>query len=111
MKSYLELKYTLKLIDKLDSEIAEIESRLKRIMDEIASPILLVPSIVYCIWAIIHTEIRTFSRFESPDKLLGYVNMSPLALLAQPNEIKFGSRHLYSIPIKVNRHLPMQCNI
>ncbi len=41
----LELKHTLRLIGELDSEIAEIESEIKRIMDQISSPILTIPGI------------------------------------------------------------------
>ena len=73
----LELKHTLRLIRELDSEIAEIESEIKRIMDEINSPILTIPGISYRMGAMILAEIGDFSRFDSPDKILAYAGASP----------------------------------
>ena len=46
----LELKHTIKLIQKLDSEIKEIEAAIKSIMDKINSPILSIPGISYRMW-------------------------------------------------------------
>ena len=73
----LELKHTIKLIRELDLEIAEIENEIKRIMDEMNSPILTIPGISYRMGAMIIAEIGDFSRFDSPDKILAYAGMSP----------------------------------
>ena len=73
----LELRHTLRLIGELDSEISEIESEIKRIMDQISSPILTIPGISYRMGAMILAEIGDFSRFSSADKLLAYAGMSP----------------------------------
>ena len=73
----LELKHTLRLIGELDSEITEIESEIKRIMDQISSPILTIPGIGYRMGAMILAEIGDFSRFDSPDKILAYAGASP----------------------------------
>lgn len=73
----LELKHTLRLIGELDSEITEIESEIKRIMDQISSPILTIPGIGYRMGAMIPAEIGDFSRFDSPDKILAYAGASP----------------------------------
>ena len=73
----LELRHTLKLIRELDSEISEIESEIKRIMDQISSPILTIPGISYRMGAMILAEIGDFSRFDSPDKILAYAGASP----------------------------------
>ncbi|MGI6501310.1 MAG: IS110 family transposase [Anaerostipes sp.] len=73
----LELKHTIKLIQELTSEIDEIESEIKTIMDEINSPILSIPGISYRMGAMIIAEIGDFSRFDSPDKILAYAGMSP----------------------------------
>src|SRR5699024_1693335 len=73
----LELKHTIKLIQELTSKIDEIESEIKRIMDEIESPILTIPGISYRMGAMILAEIGDFSRFDSPDKILAYAGMSP----------------------------------
>ena len=73
----MELRHTLKLIGELDSEISEIESEIKRIMDQISSPILTIPGISYRMGAMILAEIGDFSRFDSPDKILAYAGISP----------------------------------
>lgn len=73
----LELRHTLRLVSELDSEIAEIESEIKRIMDQIDSPILTIPGIGYRMGAMILAEIGDFSRFDSPDKILAYAGASP----------------------------------
>lgn len=73
----LELRHTLRLIGELDSEITEIESEIKRIMDQISSPILTIPGIGYRMGAMILAEIGDFSRFDSPDKILAYAGVSP----------------------------------
>ena len=73
----LELKHTITLIQELTSEIDEIETEIKSIMDEINSPILTIPGISYKMGAMILAEIGDFSRFDSPDKILAYAGMSP----------------------------------
>lgn len=73
----LELKHTIKLIQELNSEIDEIESEIKIIMDEINSPILSIPGINYRMGAMIVAEIGDFERFDSPDKILAYAGLSP----------------------------------
>jgi len=73
----LELKHTIRLIQELDSEIDEIESEIRFIMDEINSPILSIPGISYRMGAMIIAEIGDFKRFDSPDKILAYAGLSP----------------------------------
>ena len=73
----LELKHTIRLIAELDSEIEEIETQIKQIMDSLSSPILSIPGITYRMGAMIIAEIGDFSRFDSPDKILAYAGLSP----------------------------------
>lgn len=73
----LELKHTIRLIRELDSEINEIESAIKNVMDQINSPILTIPGISYRMGAMILAEIGDFSNFDSPDKILAYAGLSP----------------------------------
>lgn len=73
----LELKHTIRLLKELDSEINEIESQIKSIMDVINSPILSIPGISYRMGAMIIAEIGDFSYFNSPDKILAYAGLSP----------------------------------
>ena len=73
----LELSHTINLINILSNEINEIEAEIKRIMDEISSPILSIPGISYRMGAMILAEIGDFDRFSSPDQILAYAGMSP----------------------------------
>lgn len=73
----LELRHTIALIRILDTEIKEIEGKIKVLVDDIDSPVLSVPGISYQLGAMILAEIGSFERFESPDKLLAYAGISP----------------------------------
>lgn len=73
----LELKHTIKLIRELDSEIEEIENKIKVIMDKINSPILSIPGISYRMSAMIIAEIGDFKKFDSADKIHAYAGLSP----------------------------------
>lgn len=72
----LELKHTIRLINELNDEIAEIESEIKKIMDVIDSPILSIPGIGLNLGAIIIAEIGDFSCFSNPDKILAFAGCS-----------------------------------
>ena len=73
----MELKHTIELIQIISSEIDEIEFEIKRIMNDINSPILSIPGISYHMGAMIIAEIGDFSNFSYPDKILAYSGMSP----------------------------------
>lgn len=73
----LELRHTIRLIRELDAEIAEIESAIQHIMNEIHSPITTIPGIGFRMGAMILAEAGDFSRFDSPDKVLAYAGLSP----------------------------------
>lgn len=73
----LELKHTLNLIKELDIEIEEIEVEIKRIMNQIDSPILSIPGIGLAMGAMIIAEIGDFANFSSPDKILAFAGLSP----------------------------------
>ena len=89
----MELKHTIKLIQELTSQIDEIETAIKQIMDEeIKSPILTIPGISYRMGAMIIAEIGDFSRFDSPDKILAYAGMSPSTY--QSGQLDNGYSHM-----------------
>ena len=73
----LELQHTIRLIRELDSEIAETEREIKRLMDEIDPPLLGIPGMGFRIAAMILAEIGDIDRFDSPDKLLAFSGFSP----------------------------------
>ena len=107
----LELKHTLRLISELDSEISEIESKIRQNMDQISSPILTIPGIGYRIGAMILTEIGDFSRFDSPDKILAYAGASPSTYQSRQLESSYshmekrGSRYLRFALINATRYV------
>ncbi len=73
----LELRHTIHLILELDSEIAEIETEIQSLMDELGSTITSIPGMGANMAAMILAEVGDFSRFASPDKLLAYAGLSP----------------------------------
>lgn len=73
----LELKHTLRLINELDNEIAEIEQEIDAILNTMNSSITTIPGIGKCMAAMILAEIGDFSKYDSPDKILAYAGMSP----------------------------------
>ena len=73
----LELQHTIRLIRELDSEITEIEGEIKRMMNEIDTPLLGIPGMGFRMAAMILAEIGDISRFDSPDKLLAFSGVSP----------------------------------
>lgn len=73
----LELQHTIRMIRELDSEITEIEAEIKRMMDELDSPLLGIPGVGFRMAAMILAEIGDISRFDSPDKLLAFSGVSP----------------------------------
>ena len=73
----LELRHTIKLIQILDEEIAEIEERIQAHMQELNSPLESIPGISFRFAAAIEAEIGDFRRFSSPDKILAFAGLSP----------------------------------
>ena len=73
----LELRHTIKLIQILDEDIAEIEESIESYMQEIHSPIESVPGISTRLAAVIEAEVGDFKRFSSPDKILAFAGLSP----------------------------------
>ncbi|WP_298024624.1 IS110 family transposase [uncultured Dysosmobacter sp.] len=96
----MELQHTIRLIRELDAEIAEIESAIQAIMDELQSPITTIPGMGLRMGAMILAEVGDFARFDSPDKLLAYAGMSPSTYQSgqlrncYPHMEKRGSRYL-----------------
>ncbi|MBR2774229.1 MAG: IS110 family transposase [Selenomonadaceae bacterium] len=73
----LELRHTIKLIQILDEEVAEIEKRIQNHMQELHSPIESIPGISTRLAAVIESEVGDFQRFSSPDKILAFAGLSP----------------------------------
>lgn len=73
----LELKHTINLIGELTTEIDEIETEIKRIVNDSDTTLLTIPGIGYSSAASILAEIGDFSNFETPDKILAFAGMSP----------------------------------
>lgn len=71
----MELKHTIKLIQILDSDIAEIEEQIQAQIQD--SPITTIPGISFRMAAMIQAEIGDFNNFSSPDKILAFAGLSP----------------------------------
>ena len=71
----MELRQTIKLIQILDSDIAEIEEQIQAQVQD--SPITTIPGISFRMAAMIQAEIGDFNRFSSPDKILAFAGLSP----------------------------------
>lgn len=88
----LELKNTIRLIQVMDAEIEEIEAEIKKIMEELQSPITTIPGMGDRMGAIILAEIGDFSSFDSPDKILAYAGMAPS--IYQSGRLSNGPSHM-----------------
>lgn len=72
-----ELQKTLKRIQNLDGEIAEVETKLSDLLAKSHPPITTIPGIGDVLAASIIGEIGDFSRFSNPGKILAMAGMSP----------------------------------
>ena len=73
----MELVQTIDDIERLGEHIAEIDEKIKELVDQRQSSILDIPGIGYTLCASILGEIGDFKRFPDVNKLLAYVGMSP----------------------------------
>ena len=73
----LELKHTIKLIGELTEEIDEIETEIKKIVDESGTTLMTIPGLSYTTVSVILAEVGDFSNFTTPDKVLAFAGMSP----------------------------------
>ncbi len=88
----LELRHTIRLIRGLDAEIADIESSIRSVMEELHSPITTIPGMGLRMGAMIVAEVGDFSRFDSPDKVLAYAGLSPS--IYQSGQLNNGYAHM-----------------
>lgn len=73
----LELRHTIADVRAIENEISEVETEIRKLMDEESTTITSVPGIGIQMGAIILSEIGDFSRLDSPDKILAFAGMSP----------------------------------
>lgn len=108
-----ELKQTINTIYFFQSQIDEIENRIKEIMIEIDSPILTIPGISYNLGSMILAEIGDISRFDSPAKLLAFAGLDPSTyqsgkfLSTHSVMVKRGSKYLRYALIQAARIICM----
>lgn len=72
-----ELMQILQFIEIYTEQIKALELEIKRLMDELQSPILSIPGISYGLGSIILSEIGDIQRFSSPAKLLAFAGLEP----------------------------------
>jgi transposase len=73
----LELQQTIRLIQLMEEQIAQIEGRINPIIDSLNSPIMTIPGISYRMSAIIIAEIGDFNGFDSAEQILAYAGLEP----------------------------------
>jgi transposase len=72
-----ELQQVIRTILFLQDEIDLLDKQIKKIMQEINSPLMSIPGISYTLAAIILAEIGDIAQFESPAKLLAFAGLEP----------------------------------
>ena len=72
-----ELQQTIRLIQNLQEEIDLLDAQIKKVMKDIASPVLSIPGIGYVLGAIIVSEIGNIENFSNPGKLLAFSGLDP----------------------------------
>ena len=77
LSASMELVHTITDIEVLKQHIAEIDEKLKEMVDQEESSIIDIPGIGYTLCASILGEVGDFKRFPDVDKLLAYAGMSP----------------------------------
>ena len=72
-----QLRLRLKRIELLNTQVEMYDDEIRRLMDQLDSPILSVPGIGYTLGAMILSEIGDIKRFSSPAKLLAFAGLEP----------------------------------
>lgn len=73
----LELSFALQELALYTEQISILESEIEKLMALIDSPVTTVPGIGTVLGAMIVSEIGSFKRFSSPDKLLAFAGLDP----------------------------------
>ena len=72
-----ELRQVIQTILFLQSQIDEIDKELKKLIDNLNSPIMIIPGISYVTAAFILAEIGDINNFDSPAKLQAFAGLDP----------------------------------
>lgn len=95
-----ELQQTISHIIFLQTQLKEIDLKIKEIVDSCASPIMTIPGISYTTAAFILAEIGDITRFESSSQLLAFAGLDPSTYQSGKFEskhavmVKHGSKYL-----------------
>jgi transposase len=73
----LELQQTIELIQMIEKQIKQVESKINPIVDSLHSPIMTIPGISYRMAAIIIAETENFTSFDSAEQVLAYAGLEP----------------------------------
>lgn len=72
-----ELQQNIRLIQMLEDQIFQIESKINPIVDSLHSPIMTIPGISYRMAAIIIAETENFTNFTCAEQVLAYAGLEP----------------------------------
>jgi transposase len=112
-----ELRQTIRLIQNLEEEIALLDSEIKRIMDEMDSPVMSVPGIGYTLGAIIISEIGNIENFDNPNQLLKFAGLEPAVYESgkfkaeNVSMVKRGSPYLRWALLQAARLVAYRCTV
>lgn len=73
----MSVSFCIQTIALLSQQIAELEIKMKQLLEEIESPILSVPGIGTVYATMILGEVGNFNKFENPNKLIAFAGLEP----------------------------------
>lgn len=73
----MKIRFLLAEIAMLTQNIAEVEEKIRELMEKVDSPITTIPGIGLVLGAMILGEIGDIQKFDSPDKLLAFAGLEP----------------------------------
>lgn len=99
---YIQITQTISQIELLEKQVAELDTVIKNIMDNIDSVITSVPGISSVDGAMILGEIGNINRFSKPSKLLAYSGLDPAVY--QSGKFKASSTRMSKRGSKILRY-------
>lgn len=110
-----EMVQVIQSIEFLQSQVDDIDQKLKEHMQQMQSPLLSIPGISFRLAAIIHAEIGDIHRFSSPDKLLAFAGLEPSTyqsgkyIASKASMTKRGSTYLRWALMQASRLCARRC--
>lgn len=72
-----ELRQTIHLVISVKEQLAELDKKIRSIVQSLETPLLTIPGISFILGGIILSEISDIGLFETPSKLLAFAGLEP----------------------------------